>query len=67
MPDYFEMERVIEELVKSYPAKCETTWFQITKNPAEEEYRDKAVEYIFQSKIRLDAYIVTKVWCYLAD
>jgi hypothetical protein len=25
MPDYFEMERVIEELAKSYPAKCETT------------------------------------------
>ena len=48
MPDYFEMECVIEELAKSYPAKCETTWFKITKNhnPTEEEYRDKAVEYM---------------------
>lgn len=48
MPDYFEMECVIEELAKSYPAKCETTQFNITKNhnPTEEEYRDKAVEYM---------------------
>ena len=32
MLDYFEMERVIEELAKAYPAQCATTWFKITKN-----------------------------------
>ncbi len=48
MPDYFEVGGVIEELAKPYPAKCETTWFKITKNhnPTEEKYRDKAVEYM---------------------
>jgi hypothetical protein len=27
MLDYFEMDRVIEELAKAYPAQCATTWF----------------------------------------
>jgi hypothetical protein len=46
--DFFEMERVIEELAKAYPAQCATTWFKITKNhkPSEEEYRDKVAEYM---------------------
>jgi hypothetical protein len=46
--DFFEMERVIEELAKAYPAQCATTWFKITKNhkPSEEEYRNKVVEYM---------------------
>ncbi len=48
MLDYFEMERVIEELAKAYPAQCTTTWFKITKNhkPSKEEYRNKVVEYM---------------------
>ncbi len=48
MLDFFEMERVIEELAKAYPAQCATTWFKITKNhkPSEEEYRSKVVEYM---------------------
>jgi hypothetical protein len=48
MIDYFEMERVIEELAKAYPAQCATTWFKITKNhkPSQVEYRNKVVEYM---------------------
>ncbi len=48
MLDYFEMERVIEELAKAYPAQCATTWFKITKKhkPSKEEYRNKVVEYM---------------------
>ncbi|WP_458721617.1 hypothetical protein [Candidatus Nitrosocosmicus sp. R] len=48
MLDYFEMERVIEELAKVYPAQCATTWFKITRNhkPSEEDYRNKVVEYM---------------------
>lgn len=48
MLDFFEMERVIEELAKAYPAQCATTWFKITKNhkPSEEEYRNKVAEYM---------------------
>jgi hypothetical protein len=48
MLDFFEIERVIEELAKAYPAQCATTWFKITKNhkPSEEEYRNKVVDYM---------------------
>lgn len=48
MLDFFEMERVIEELAKAYPAQCATTWFKITRNhkPSEEEYRNKVAEYM---------------------
>jgi hypothetical protein len=58
MLDYFEMERVIEELAKSYPAQCATTWFKITKNhkPTKEEYRDKVVEYMKQFEYLLATY-----------
>ena len=58
MLDYFEMDRVIEELAKAYPAQCATTWFKITKNhnPTEEEYRDKVVEYMKQFEYLLATY-----------
>lgn len=58
MLDYFEMDRVIEELAKAYPAQCATTWFKITKNhkPTKEEYRDKVVEYMKQFEYLLATY-----------
>ena len=58
MLDYFEMERVIEELAKAYPAQCATTWFKITKNhkPTREEYRNKVVEYMKQFEYLVATY-----------
>ena len=58
MLDYFEMDRVIEELAKAYPAQCATTWFKIIKNhkPTKEEYRDKVVEYMKQFEYLLATY-----------
>ena len=58
MLDYFEMDRVIEELAKAYPAQCATTWFKITKNhkPTKEEYRNKVVEYMKQFEYLLATY-----------
>ena len=58
MLDYFEMECVIEELAKAYPAQCATTWFKLTKNykPSKEEYRNKVVEYMKQFEYLLATY-----------
>ncbi|HEY6885363.1 MAG TPA: hypothetical protein VI278_15115 [Nitrososphaeraceae archaeon] len=58
MLDYFEMDRVIEELAKAYPAQCATTWFKITKNhkPTREQYRNKVVEYMKQFEYLLATY-----------
>ena len=58
MLDYFEMDRVTEELAKAYPAQCATISFKITKNhkPTKEEYRDKVVEYMKQFEYLLATY-----------
>ena len=39
--DYFEIDRVIEDLAKSYSAPCATSWFKVMniKKPSQEEYR----------------------------
>lgn len=46
--DYFEIDRVIEDLAKSYAAPCATSWFKVNniKNPSQEEYRKKVVEFM---------------------
>jgi hypothetical protein len=45
MPDYFEIERLIEDLAKIYSTACATSWFKIegNKHPTKEEFRDKVV------------------------
>jgi hypothetical protein len=48
--DFFEIERVIEELAKNYAAPCTTRWFKVSnnKNPSTEQYREKVVEFMKQ-------------------
>jgi hypothetical protein len=53
--DFFEAERVIEELAKNYAAPCSTTWFKVTsiRKPSAEEYREKVVDFMKQFEIIL--------------
>jgi len=46
--DLFEMERVLEELVRTFAAPSATTWFKVTgdKNPTLDEYRMKVVDFM---------------------
>ena len=48
MPDYFEIERLIEDLAKIYSTACATSWFKIegNKHPTKEEFRDKVVTFM---------------------
>lgn len=48
MPDYFEMDRLVEDLAKIYSTACATSWFKITgnKHPTKEEFRGKVVEFM---------------------
>jgi hypothetical protein len=58
--EYFEIDRVIEELSRNYAAPCTTTWFKVSENkrPSIEEYRKKVIEFmkhlniLFQTIIR---------------
>jgi len=59
--DYFEIDRVIEELAKNYAAPCTTTWFKVTNNkkPSDEEYRAKVVEFMNQFEDTLSGQLPT--------
>jgi hypothetical protein len=45
VPDYFEIERLIEDLAKIYSTACATSWFKVigNKHPTKEEFRNKVV------------------------
>jgi len=46
--DYFEIDRLIEDLAKLYSTACATSWFKIggNKSPSREEFRQKVVEFM---------------------
>jgi hypothetical protein len=46
--DYFEIERLVEDLAKLYSTACATAWFKIegNKRPSLEEFRQKVVEFM---------------------
>ncbi len=58
MPDYFEIDRLIEDLAKIYSTACATTWFKITKNkqPSKDEFRKKVVEFMKHFEYTLSTY-----------
>jgi hypothetical protein len=53
--DYFEIDRVIEDLAKSYAAPCATSWFKVNniKKPSLEDYRKKVVEFMKHFELTL--------------
>lgn len=46
--DYFEVDRLVEDLAKLYSTACATAWFKTrgNKRPSQEEFRDKVVEFM---------------------
>ena len=58
MPDFFEIDRLIEDLAKIYSTACATTWFKLAKNksPSREEFRSKVIEFMKQFEYTLSAY-----------
>lgn len=48
MPDYFEIDRLVEDLAKVYSTACATSWFKAFGNrrPSREEFRAKVVEFM---------------------
>ena len=48
MQDFFEIDRLIEDLAKIYATACASTWFKLLKDPkpTKEEFRSKTVEFM---------------------
>jgi hypothetical protein len=46
--DFFELDRVLEDVAKTYAAPSATIWFKVNNNskPTQEEYHAKVVEFI---------------------
>jgi hypothetical protein len=58
MPDFFEIERLVEDLAKIYSTACATTWFKLekVKHPSREEFRSKVVEFMKHFNYTLSVY-----------
>jgi hypothetical protein len=58
VPDYFEIERLVEDLAKLYATACATSWFKLTHNkkPTREEFRNKVVEFMRHFDFSLQAF-----------
>src|SRR5262245_23826967 len=48
MLDYFEIDRLIEDLAKLYSCSCAASWFKVEnrRNPTKDEFRDKVIEFM---------------------
>jgi hypothetical protein len=46
--DYFEIDRLIEDLAKMYACSCTSSWFKIEgqSNPTRDEFRNKVVKFM---------------------
>ena len=62
MPDYFEIDRLIEDLAKIYSTACATSWFKVTggKRPTKEEFRSKVVEFMKHFEYTLSTFPQTR-------
>jgi hypothetical protein len=58
MPDYFEMDRLVEDLAKIYSTACATSWFKImgNKRPTKEEFRSKVAEFMRHFEYTLNTF-----------
>jgi len=57
MADFFEIDRLIDELARLYATACATAWFKIEKKrPLQEEYRTKVAEFMHHFEYTLSTF-----------
>jgi hypothetical protein len=56
--DFFEIDRLIEDLAKLYSTAFATSWFKILGNnrPSQEEFRKKVVEFMKHFEYSLESF-----------
>jgi hypothetical protein len=56
--DYFEINRLVEDLAKLYSTACATSWFKIEnkKHPSADEFRQKVVEFMKHFEYTLSSF-----------
>ena len=50
MADYFEVDRLAEDIAKIYASQLAVSWLKVNKNkrPSKEEFRDLVIEFMTQ-------------------
>jgi hypothetical protein len=58
MSDFFEIERLVEDLAKIYSTACATSWFKVNNisNPSIGEFRNKVIEFMKQFEYTLSTF-----------
>jgi hypothetical protein len=48
MPDFFEIDRLLEDLAKIYSTQCAVSWFKINdlKKPTKDEFRKRVTDFM---------------------
>lgn len=61
MVDYFEVDRLVEDLARLYAAPGATCWFKVTGNrrPTKEEFRRKVAEFMGHFEYTLASFPTT--------
>ena len=56
--DYFEIDRLIEDLPKLYSCSCASSWFKVESqwNPTRDEFRNKVVEFMNHFEFTLSTF-----------
>ena len=56
--DFFEVDRLVEDLAKFYSTACASAWFRIVgdRKPTKEEFRAKVVEFMSHFEFTLSAF-----------
>ena len=58
MTDYFEVDRLAEDIAKIYASQLAVSWFKVnkTKRPSKEEFRDLVIEFMSQFDFSLSKF-----------
>jgi len=62
MPDFFEIERLVEDLAKIYSTACATSWYRVNNisKPTIAEFRNKVIEFMKHFEYTLSTFPHTK-------
>ena len=58
MADFFEIERLVEDLAKIYSTACATSWYKVNNisNPTIAEFRNKVIEFMKHFEYTLSSF-----------
>ena len=58
MADYFEIDRLVEDIARLYASQLAVSWFKVNsyKNPSKEEFRNKVIDFMDQFQFSLSKF-----------